>query len=263
MKPDDIKELINFGEELANLARESVLKYFRRLESIDYKRDRTPVTVADREAESVIRQRISQLYPTHGIVGEEYGHTPADGPWCWVIDPIDGTRSFVAGRPTFGCLIAVLHDNQPILGIIDMPALNERWTGVNREPTFYNGEPCATSKCNHLPEAIVFATSMDMFTEDERKQFDRLSGAARFRSFGADCYAYGLLSSGYIDVVMESDMFAYDYLALVAVVEGSGGCISDWQGRPLDLSSGKQVLATASQELHQQCLNIIGSGRSG
>ena len=253
-------EFICFAEELADTARVVTLKYFRNQGSIEYKKDGSPVTAADREAESAIRSMIEERYPAHSILGEEHSLKSSGGPWTWVIDPIDGTRSFVTGRPTFGCLIALLYEHQPVLGIIDMPALNERWFGVTGKPSTHNGHHCQSSGRKHLTAATVFATSIDMFNDIERQQFDRLSATARFRSFGADCYAYGLVASGHADVVMESDMFIYDFLALVPVIEGSGGCISDWSGEPLNDLSGRQVLATANPTLHKQCLAIISSG---
>ena len=138
-----------------------------------------------------------------------------------------------------------------------MPALNERWLGVSGKPSLHNGDDCQSNAQKRLTEATVFATSIDMFTEIERQQFDRLSTTARFRNFGADCYAYGLLASGHADIVMESDMSIYDFLALVPVIEGSGGCISDWHGKPLNDLSGRQVLATANPTLHEQCLGVL------
>ena len=140
-----------------------------------------------------------------------------------------------------------------------MPALDERWIGVTGKPSTYNGKHCKSSERKHLAEATVFATSIDMFTNTERQQFDRLSTAACFRSFGTDCYAYGLLASGHADVVMESDMSVYDFLALVPVIEGSGGYISDWKGKPLNDLSGRQVLATANSTLHEKCLAMIST----
>ena len=252
-------EFICFAEELADAARVVALKYFRNLGSIEYKRDGSPVTAADREAEAMVRQMITERYPAHSVVGEEHGSVSSDGPWSWVIDPIDGTQRFIHGQPTFGCLIALLHEHQPVLGIIDMPALNERWLGVTGKRSLHNGDDCQSNAQKRLTEATVFATSIDMFTDSERQKFDRLSTAARFRNFGADCYAYGLLASGHADIVMESDMSIYDFLALVPVIEGSGGCISDWHGKPLNYLSGRQVLATANPILHEQCLAMIST----
>jgi histidinol phosphatase-like enzyme (inositol monophosphatase family) len=253
-------EFICFAEELADAARVVALRHFRNLATIEYKMDGSPVTAADREVETVIRRMITERYPSHGVIGEEYGHATSSDRWSWVIDPVDGTRSFITGRPTFGCLIALLHKHQPVLGIIDMPALNERWLGIKGKLSTHNGNHCKSSGLKRLAEATVFATSIDMFTDNERQQFDRLSTSARFRSFGTDCYAYGLLASGHTDIVMESDMSIYDFLALVPVIEGSGGCISDWRGEPLNYLSGRQVLATANSTLHEQCLAMINPG---
>ena len=138
-----------------------------------------------------------------------------------------------------------------------MPVLNERWLGVTGKRSLHNGDHCQSNDRKLLAESTVFATSIDMFTDIERQQFDCLSTATRYRNFGADCYAYGLLASGHADIVMESDMSIYDFLALVPVIEGSGGCISDWHGKPLNDLSGRQVLATANPTLHEQCLAMI------
>ena len=257
MSSNNLKEFAVFAAELAESARRMSLRHFRNLPSIEYKKDGSPVTVADRDTETVVRHLISDRYPEHSIVGEEHGSLSSNTSWSWVIDPIDGTRSFIAGKPTFGCLIALLYENRPMIGIIDMPALNERWTGIKGEPSVYNGSQCYSKKYQPLSEATIFATSIDMFNQHERTTFDRLSSSARFRNFGADCYAYGLLASGHTDIVMESDMANHDFLALVPVIEGSGGCITDWEGNPLDFFSGRQVLATANPTLHQECLSLI------
>ena len=257
MSSENLKEFAMFAGELAESARKVSIKHFRNLESVEYKKDGSPVTVADHDTEEMVRQMIAHRYPDHTIVGEEHGSVSSSGPWTWVIDPIDGTRSFITGKPTFGCLIALLYENRPVIGIIDMPALNERWTGIEGDLSVYNGSYCYSKKYQPLTKATVFATSIDMFSVDERRTFDRLSMSARFRNFGADCYAYGLLASGHVDIVMESDMANHDFLALVPVIEGSGGCITDWEGKKLTLFSGKQVLATANAALHQECLNLI------
>jgi histidinol phosphatase-like enzyme (inositol monophosphatase family) len=252
-------DTIRFTEELADSARTVSLRHFRNVGSIEYKADDTPVSVADRETEARIRELILKRYPDHGVLGEEFGHDESESPWLWVIDPIDGTRSYITGKPTFGCLIALLYEHQPVLGIIDMPVLDERWVGVKGQPSKHCGNPCQSSHIEHLAEATLFATSIDMFTDIERNQFDLLSSNTRFRNFGADCYAYGLLASGHTDIVMESDMNPYDFLARVPIVEGAGGCISDWQGKPLDFFSDKQVLASANSVLHKKSLTLLST----
>ena len=251
------KDMIDFAKTLADVARHNIMQTFRDLSSIEFKEDGSPVTVADIETEAKIRRLIENTYPGHAIYGEEHGHTHSDSRWTWVIDPIDGTRSFITGQPTFGSLIALLYDQKPMLGIIDMPALEERWIGIINQPTSHNGRACQTNSKKSIEEATIFATTIDMFTAEELKHFERVSNEGRFRSFGLDCYAYGLLASGYADIVMESDLAIHDFLALVPIVSGAGGCISDWSGKPLTFSSGKQVLATANPTLHSICLRII------
>ena len=253
------QSLVRFAELLADTARQITLRHFRCLDVIETKEDATPVSVADRETERAIRSLISLNYPTHGIEGEEFAATQADSPWLWVIDPIDGTKSFVTGKPTFGCLIALLYENEPQLGIIDMPALSERWLGVAGQTTQFNSATCATRTTENLSEATLYATTIDMFAGPQLGIFDSISRSARFRHFGGDCYAYGLLAAGHVDLVMEAGLKRHDYLALAPVIKGSGGCISDWRGEPLGRYSGDTVLASANQRLHEQVLAMIRS----
>ena len=259
MNPNLLTEFSLFGQHLADHARDIALSFFRNLKSVQYKKDNSPVTMADREIETKIRELIMEKYPKHAVFGEECTPISSEEPWTWVIDPIDGTRSFISGKPTFGCLIALLYEQKPMLGIIEMPALKERWLGVYESNSTHNGISCYTNQSRALSEATVFATSIDMFETNEQTAFDHVSLNAQFRNFGADCYAYGLLASGYTDIVMESSMAIHDFLALVPVVEGAGGCISDWQGKPLNFGSGKQVLATANSSLHEECLHLINN----
>ena len=246
-----------FAENAIDLAGAISLRYFRSLEVVETKSDNTPVTVADREVEQMLRDLIAEQYPDHGICGEEYSTIQSKSPWTWVIDPIDGTKSFATGNPTFGCLIALLHHGIPCLGIIDMPALHERWLGIEGQASRFNGNTCKTSDKTDLAHATLYATTIDMFSPANLAAFESVSQLTQFRHFGGDCYAYGLLASGYVDLVMEADMKAHDYLALVPVVEGAGGCISDWQGHSLRLDSGGTVLASANQTLHEKALASI------
>jgi histidinol phosphatase-like enzyme (inositol monophosphatase family) len=169
-----------------------------------------------------------------------------------VIDPIDGTKSFISGMPTFGTLIALLDGGTPVLGVVDHPALRERWVGRVGLPTRCNGVVCRTSACTLLADAGLYATTPDMFKGAARTRFEAVSGRARMRRFGGDCYAYALLASGFIDAVIEAGLQPYDFLALVPVIEGAGGVITDWQGRPLGLDSDGQVVAAATRALHRE-----------
>ena len=251
--------IANFAQALADEARVIAQKYFRAAQDVGRKSDGTPVTAADLEIEQKARSLIGREYPGHGIYGEEGGEQNTDSDWLWVIDPIDGTKSFATGKRSFGCLIALLFERRPVLGIIDMPSLDERWMGIKGQPTLYNGQPCHSAQTDSLKDATLNATTPDMFSPNEWELFCRVSETVRFRQFGADCYAYGLLACGFTDLVMEAGLGRFDYLALVPVVEGAGGCISDWQGKALTFDSAGEALASANQQLHTRALEIIGS----
>lgn len=253
----DPKELIAFANELGDAARPIARAHFRRPLVVEQKADASPVTVADRDIESELRAMITARFPEHGIIGEEHGSHQANRRCLWVIDPIDGTKAFVTGLPTFGTLVAFVLDDRALLGLVEMPALGERWVGAQGFPTLMGERVCRTSGRERLVEASLFASSPYMFNAVERPRFEAVSRAASITRFGADCYAYGLLASGFTDLVVEADMKPYDYLALVAVVESAGGTITDWRGDPLGLSSDGRIVAAATAALHQQALELL------
>lgn len=249
------------ARHVAEQAREITRRWFRTTMPLARKVDHSPVTVADHETERIMRAIIVDRHPEHGVFGEETGQYQPNVPWQWVIDPIDGTKCFATGMPTFGTLIALLHHQQPLLGLIDHPILAEQWLGIAGQPTTYNGQLCHSRATTTLAEAAVYSTSADMFTATTRVQADTLARACRFRVFGGDCYGYGLLASGFNDLMCEADMQPYDFLALIPVIEGAGGVISDWQGQPLTIHSSGEVLAAANAELHAKalaCLQSVG-----
>jgi len=252
-------EFADFATKLADQARDITQRYFRQPQDISRKSDGTPVTIADLEIEQKARLMIADRYPDHGVYGEEEGEANTDSEWLWVIDPIDGTKSFATGKRTFGCLIALLQNRRPVMGIIDMPSLDERWLGIQDQPTLYNGRICRSAATHSLEDATLNATTPDMFSPEEWRVFSRMSEVVRFRQFGADCYAYGLLACGFTDLVLEAGLGRFDYLALVPVIEGAGGCISDWQGHPLTFDSAGQALASANKTLHARALDFLGS----
>lgn len=260
-KPDrkTILEFSDFAAALADGAREIALNYHRLPKKQWTKSDDTFVTEVDLEIETFMHGQISDQYPDHGFFGEEFGDRSKKRRFTWCIDPIDGTEPFIFGLPTFGVLIALTLDSRPIVGVIESPAMKERWRGAAGFATTWQNKSCVTNGDARLDNAVVLATSIDMFSQEEKIIFDAVTSHAKRRRFGADCYAYGLLSCGSIDIVMESDMKPYDMMALVPVVEGANGIISDWEGNPLTLSSGRQVLASANPELHKKCLDIIAS----
>ena len=206
------------------------------------KPDASPVTIADREAEAAMRALIAARFPAHGIVGEEYGREREDAEFVLVLDPIDGTKSFISGVPLFGTLIALAHRGRPILGIIDQPISRERWIGAAGRPTTLNGAAVRCRACPALAAATVFATSPDMFRGADAAAFVRMAGAAKLVRFGADCYAYGLLALGCIDLV----------------IEAAGGITTDWQGRPLGLHAGSRVVCSGDRRVHEAALDLLG-----
>ncbi|MEQ9489730.1 MAG: histidinol-phosphatase [Alphaproteobacteria bacterium] len=252
-------DLVTFAETLADTARDVIRPHFRtRLDIVD-KQDESPVTIADRDAEEAMRRLIEDAYPDHGIFGEEFGAVRTDADYVWVLDPIDGTKSFVTGLPVFGTLIALAHRGRPVLGVIDQPILSERWIGAAGRPTTLNGAAAKTSGCTDLAAASLYTTHPSMMdTDDRRTRYDRLVEQVKLGRFGGDCYAYGLLASGHVDLVVEANLFPYDYMALVGVVEQAGGVISDWQGKSLDMDSDGAIVAAATPELHRTVLNILG-----
>ncbi len=204
-----------------------------------------------------MRRLIEARFPAHGIIGEEYGPERADAEFVWVLDPIDGTKSFISGVPLFGTLIALAQGGRPILGIIDQPILRERWIGVRGRPTLFNGAPVRCRPCPALAGATVFSTSPDMFKGPDADAHARVASAAKLQRFGADCYAYGLLALGFIDLVIEASLKPYDFSAMLPVVEGSGGVASDWQGAPLTIASDGRVLVAGDRRAHEQALALL------
>jgi inositol-phosphate phosphatase / L-galactose 1-phosphate phosphatase / histidinol-phosphatase len=255
----ELDPYLALASDLADAAGEAIRPYFRRPLAVDDKPDRSPVTIADRAAELAMRRLIAARFPAHGIFGEEFGREREEAEFTWVLDPIDGTKSFISGVPLFGTLIALAYRGRPILGIIDQPISRERWIGAAGRPTTLNGVPIRCRHCPALAAATVFATSPDMFRGDDAAAFARVAAAAKLVRFGADCYAYGLLAHGFIDLVVEASLKPYDFSAMLPIVEGAGGVASDWQGAPLTLVSDGRVLVAGDRRAHQQALALLAA----
>jgi inositol-phosphate phosphatase/L-galactose 1-phosphate phosphatase/histidinol-phosphatase len=245
--------------DLADRAGEAIRPYFRRPIAVDDKPDLSPVTAADRAAEAAMRQLIAKRFPAHGIIGEEFGGEREEADFVWVLDPIDGTKSFISGIPLFGTLIALAHHGRPILGIIDQPIARERWIGAAGRATTFNGNPVRTRPCAGLAAATVFSTSPDMFIGADVAAHARIAAAAKLVRYGADCYAYGVLALGFIDLVVEASNKPYDFCAIPPIVEGAGGIASDWRGEPLSLASDGRVLVAGDRRAHQQALQLLAA----
>jgi inositol-phosphate phosphatase/L-galactose 1-phosphate phosphatase/histidinol-phosphatase len=253
----ELDQYLALASDLADVAGEAIRPYFRQPLAVDDKPDSSPVTIADRAAELAMRRLIAVRFPAHGIIGEEFGRERAEAEFTWVLDPIDGTKSFISGVPLFGTLIALAYRGRPILGIIDQPISRERWIGAAGRPTTLNGMHVRCRRCPALAAATVFATSPDMFRGDDAAAFARVASAAKLVRFGADCYAYGLLAHGLIDLVVEASLKPYDFCAMLPIVAGAGGIASDWRGGPLSLASDGRVLVAGDRRAHQLALALL------
>ncbi len=238
------------AETLADAAGAVIRRYFRQTIAIDDKSDLSPVTIADREAEAAMRRMIVHRFPEHGIIGEEHGSHRPDADYVWVLDPVDGTKSFISGIPLFGTLIALAWRGRPVLGIIDQPVAGERWIGAAGRPTTLNGAPIRTRACPALERATLFTTAPELFAGTEAAGFERLRRAVKLTRYGADCYAYAVLATGFVDLVVESGLKPHDFAALVPVIEGAGGSVTDWQGNPVGLGSPGQIIAAGDPALN-------------
>ncbi len=249
---------IDLAGRLADAARAIAVGHFRAdTLAIQAKPDGTPVTAADLEIETALRGMIADAFPDHGVLGEEWGDDRLDAPFVWVLDPIDGTKSFIIGKPLFGTLIALMRHGTPVLGVIEMPVLAERWLGVEGQPTTLNGVPVVSRRRTGLSECWLSATTPEMFANEDATAFARLRAGCRGAVYGNDCYAYGLLALGSLDLVCEATMKPFDYCALVPVVTGAGGRISDWQGEPLGLASDGRVIAAGDPAIHAVALGAL------
>ncbi|XP_016496926.1 bifunctional phosphatase IMPL2, chloroplastic isoform X2 [Nicotiana tabacum] len=254
------------GNKLADAAGEVIRKYFRKSFDILDKEDSSPVTIADQAAEESMVKIIQENFPSHAIYGEEKGWRCKEeiAEYVWVLDPIDGTKSFITGKPLFGTLIALLYKGKPILGIIDQPVLKERWTGLSGRRTSLNGQEISTRSCSSLSKAYLYTTSPHLFEGDAELAFARVRSKVKVPLYGCDCYAYALLASGFVDLVIESGLKPYDILSLIPVIEGAGGIITDWKGQQLtwEASAGSpatsfNVVAAGDRQVHQQAVDAL------
>ena len=251
---------IALANRLADAARAAIVPLYRGAWAEERKADQSFVTEADRAAEAAMRAILEAEAPDDGIIGEEYGTVREGAARQWVLDPIDGTTSFIAGRPIFGTLIALLQEGWPVLGVIDQPVLGERWLGAAGKATTLNGAAVRSRPCRELGDAMLATTSPHLFSAGEADHFMALAQAVAARKivYGGDCYNYGLLAAGHLDVVCEAGLKLHDFAALVPVVEGAGGLMCDWAGEPLHAGSDGTVLALGDPARLEAVLDAMG-----
>ncbi len=252
--PLDLDPLVGFAEHLAGAARAMLAEATAGRPNAEVKADRSFVTALDREIERRLRREIAVRYPDHGIIGEEEGRDRPGAAIQWVLDPIDGTAPFIAGMPVYGALIAVAVDGVPVVGVMDLPAADNRWVGAAGRPTTHNGRPCRTRATEGLSGAMLACMNPDFFSDLERGPLDRLKAATAWRIYGGSSMGYGLLASGRIDLCLDTRLQPYDFACYRPIIEGAGGVVTDWEGRPLTLASEPRVLAACSAVLHERAL---------
>lgn len=253
------EDLIRFAQLLASEARGMLLSGQEARTSATLKPDRTFVTDLDAAIEARLRVMIASTYPGHGIVGEEEESRQIDAEYVWILDPIDGTAPFIAGVPVYGTLIALAHRGVPVIGIMDLPVTAERWVGVAGHVTTHNGHPISTRPCVDLSTAILTASNPDFFAAHEVPVLESLKARTAWRIYGGCCMAYGLLANGRTDIAVDTRLKIYDYAPFKPIIEGAGGVITDWNGRPIDLHSGSHILAAGDPARHREALAIIAA----
>jgi myo-inositol-1(or 4)-monophosphatase len=254
-------DFAEFVDRLAAVAGEAIRPFFRTALGVENKGlagNFDPVTEADRAAETAMRALIHKTFPEHGIIGEEFGDERADAPYVWVLDPIDGTKSFIAGMPAWGTLIGLLKDGAPVYGMMHQPFIGEHFSGDGASASYRGpagNRRLAVRECAALKDALLFTTSPLLMDEHERSSFRQVEAHARLSRYGGDCYAYCMIAAGYIDLVIECGLKRHDVMPLMPIIEGAGGVITDWQGGPA--TSGGRVVAAGDRRAHEQALRML------
>ena len=252
----DTERRLSAAIEITGIAADTAMRHFRRIADFENKADDSPVTQADMETEAVIREHLTTRFPQDPVFGEELGQSSASDR-TWIIDPIDGTRSFIAGLPLFGILLGFSDPEGPSVGVIRMPALGEVYAGAPGLGAARNGTPIRTRPCHRLDAARLFINEGDKLAVREPVVFDRLVRAGNLRRMGADCYAHALVAAGSVDAVVDFDLQPYDFLPVATVVKAAGGLMTDWSGNALTMQSDGRTLTAATPELHSELLELV------
>jgi myo-inositol-1(or 4)-monophosphatase len=252
-----------FVDELATVSGETILPFFRTMLAVDNKQQRgfDPVTAADRAAEAAMRALIKRTFPEHGIIGEEYGSERGDAEYVWVLDPIDGTKSFIAGMPIWGTLIALMRFGEPVFGLMHQPFTRERFSGDNGAARYRGpaGERrLQVRECPRLAEAVMLTTSPRLMNEADRARFGRVEETVRLSRYGGDCYAYCMLAAGHVDLVIETELHPHDILPLLPIIAGAGGIVTSWDNGPVH--AGGRVVVAGDKRVHAAALELLNAG---
>jgi myo-inositol-1(or 4)-monophosphatase len=251
-----------FVDELADVAGEAIRPFFRTALGVDNKGRAgmfDPVTEADRAAETAMRALIRRTFPEHGIIGEEFGEERAGAEYVWVLDPIDGTKSFIAGMPAWGTLIGLLKNGVPVYGMMHQPFIGERFSGDGAGAHYRRRSDerrLSVRGCAAVQEAVLFTTSPLLMTDRERRKFRKVERTVRLSRYGGDCYAYCMVAAGHVDLVIEAGLNRFDVLPLIPIVEGAGGIVTDWTGGPA--TDGGRIVAAGDRRVHEQALKLLG-----
>lgn len=254
---DQIDQMLARAIEVTVQASAIPMTYFRKPLELVAKADESPVTIADRDTETFIRRKLAEAFPEDGLFGEEFGVAEGRSGALWIIDPIDGTRSFITGNPLFGMLLGRVVAGVPEVGVVRMPALGETFAGARGRGAWLNGAPIRVRATKTLAEAMVYVNEAEKIEAADPARFARLCRVGHTRRMGYDCYPHALVAAGQIDVVVDCGLQPYDYLPLIALVEGAGGVICDWQGRALTLQSDGRVITAATPELRDQMIALL------
>lgn len=248
------KEFLDFSNHLAQISGKIIKQYFRTKVTVDSKKDLSPVTIADKKSEELMREEILKRFPDHGIIGEEFGNHNPDAEFVWVLDPIDGTKSFICGAFSFGTLIGLLKNGQPVLGVINQPILDEFMIGDNSITTL-NGEPVSVRNCNKIEDAaLITCDHFNIGKFQNQQKFDALAKTVKLYRHWGDCYGYLLLAAGFVDIVIDPIMSVWDSMALIPIIEGAGGIITDYHGN--DAVKGNSIVA-ASSGIHSEIIKAL------
>jgi len=256
-----------FVDELATASGDAILPFFRTALGVEDKGSAAgfdPVTAADRAAENAMRTLIRRTFPEYGVIGEEYGDDRTDAEYVWVLDPIDGTKSFISGMPAWGSLIALTHRGEPVFGMMHQPFIKERFSGDGGAARYRGpaGERALHVRpCTSLKEAVLFTTSPRVMPADDRKSFGRVEEMVRLSRYGGDCYAYCMLAAGHVDLVIESGLKPFDIMALIPIVEGAGGIVTSWDGG--SAKNGGRVIAAGDKRVHQAAMTVLAAKNDG